>query len=139
MKKPSLPRIGVLSLALVWTVSGCGGEKLYPVEGKVRLKDGTPLTGGLVTFEMIGDGPAKVCARGDIEQDGTFRLRTYTQDDGAMPGRYRVCVATLPGGGEGGFARPMVDPRFNSYETSGLEFSVERRKNWIEIEVERAN
>lgn len=48
-----------------------------------------------VIFQMI-DG--KVSATGTTDGAGTFKLSTYTQDDGAPVGLYKVTVA--PGGAE---------------------------------------
>ncbi len=127
-----------IGLIVVIAASGCGGTGTYPVEGVVVFKDGKPLTGGLVMFELTGDGPAKVCARGDIQSDGTFRLSTTKPNDGAAPGLYRAWITPpLPSGGEGSLRTTPIHPKFVDPRTSGLEFSVERRKNHFKIEIDR--
>src|SRR5262245_13341051 len=81
----------VLALA---SAPGCGGNRTYPVQGRVVFKDGAdirPLVGGLVVFEPLDPG-GKDSARGEILPDGTFRLGTYKEADGAPPGRYRALV-----------------------------------------------
>jgi hypothetical protein len=58
-------------------VLGCAKEempKTYPVKGKVVLKNGKPLTGGLITFTSIANQEHR--AYGDIAKDGTFTLDT---------------------------------------------------------------
>jgi hypothetical protein len=67
-------------------------------------------------------------ARGEIAHDGSFRLTTYVENDGAVEGKHDcvvvqlVVVEELPGfqpSYEG-----VVHPRFASYSTSGLECDV---------------
>ena len=118
-------------------VLGCGGAKTYPVEGIVVYKDGTPVTGGIVTFELVGDGPAKECARGEIGPDGTFQLRTFARNDGALAGKHRVIVAPPPALGKSASPTESIHPRFANYDTSGLQFTVTSGKNHFRIEVER--
>jgi hypothetical protein len=126
--------IGVLVGAMA---AGCGGEGLYPVGGKVSFKDGTPVPGGLVVFEPTN--PAmKEGARGDIQPDGTFRLGTRKEGDGAREGHYRATVA-VPYRFEGGGFKPVIHPRFEQLDSSKLEFTVTRDqdKNQFAIVVDK--
>jgi hypothetical protein len=102
-------------------VLGCGSKATtYPARGNVRYPDGTPLTNGWVTFRSQ-DHDRPITARGLIQPDGTFTLKTFKADDGAVAGRHQALVtATLV---EGDLTLPL-DPRFSSFETSGLEFQV---------------
>jgi hypothetical protein len=126
---------GILVLALA---AGCGGDGLYPAGGKVAFKDGTPLQGGLVVFEPTNPA-VKVGARGDIQPDGTFRLGTRKEGDGALEGHYRVTVA-VPHRFEGGGFKPVIHPRYEHLDSSKLEFTVTRDKdkNQFAIVVEKA-
>lgn len=121
-------------------VAGCGGPKLYPVEGVVTLEDGKPMPSGMVSFEMH-EGEKMVMARATIEKDGSYRLSTHKPGDGAMQGKYRVLVAPPPAysGDPPPDAPPRVDidARFQSYETSGLTFEVKPEKNQYPIKVAR--
>jgi hypothetical protein len=130
--------LGLIVALVSLVAAGCGGNTTFPVEGKVVFKDGTPLHGGLVMFELVGDDAAKTCARGDIQPDGTFRLSTFKRNDGALPGRHRVSVTQpLPKGRESELGKRIIHRRFEDYDTSQLEFTIERGKNQITIEVER--
>src|SRR5215207_8354383 len=84
------PRLFVLAVLLV---AGCAsGKRLYPVEGTVVYEDGTPATdlaGGTVSLEADED---KSNAAGEIQKDGSFRIRTPLGKDGAPAGAYRVLV-----------------------------------------------
>lgn len=134
-------RPGVLWTTLVLAAcAGCGGGT-YPVAGKVVFEDGkdaVELAGGTVHFESVDRQPA-VSAHGVIQPDGTFHLETQRPGDGAYPGRYRVLVSP-PARDDRDGARPLppvLDSRYEKYETSGLEFSVDRRANQLTVPVRK--
>ena len=74
---------------MVAFLSGCAKSGRMPVTGKVDFRDGQPVTFGIIEFVPTGPGKA---ARGKIEKDGSFSLRTGS-NEGAEPGEY--CVAIL--------------------------------------------
>jgi len=122
---------------LLLLLPGCGrGPRLYPVHGKVTWQDGTEareLVGGLVICESI-DG--KVGARGDIEQDGSFRLTTYKPGDGLFAGKHRVAVVEYSPREPP--PPPTIDRKFSNVEASGLEINVEPKTNDVTLKVGRA-
>lgn len=124
---------------LVWlaglTMAGCGSQNLFPVNGKVVHKDGTPVIAGVVIFEPAGHTPS---ARGEIRADGSYQLGTYTNNDGAMEGEYKVLIAPPPLPEEGKRLRSPIHPKYLSLETTPLKFNVTRSrvKNKFDIEVE---
>lgn len=79
------PVVLVLSLGLL----GCGARRplTVPVSGEVRL-DGRAVDGATVTFFPAAGRPA----HGVTDSSGSFRIRTWTAEDGAAPGDYVVCV-----------------------------------------------
>lgn len=107
---------------------GCGrGDRpVYAAKGRVTFPDGTPVSAGRVQFRPVDD-PQPVVARSKLQTDGTFELTTFKPGDGAIKGRHRAIVLpkimfdvekhteVIP---------VDIDPRFESYETSGLEFTV---------------
>jgi hypothetical protein len=135
-------RQGWLLLVLVG-LAGCGGgPKLYPVRGKVVYPDGSPMKGGAVMFEPV-DNTMNVMSKGMInKENGTFVLGTYKEGDGAMEGRYRVLVRGGQNHPRSAVEDPeligQIHPRFLSFETSGLEFTVEPKKNEFVLTVEKA-
>lgn len=142
---PALTSWWLLALVLLagLSLAGCGGSNLYPAQGKVTFKDGTPLTAGWVVFESATPG-AKAGARGNIQPDGTFQLSTFKEGDGALEGPYRVAVMPPlpplpPGAKEGTPVRPLIHSRFQRPETSHLEFTVtpDKQKNDFTIVVEK--
>jgi hypothetical protein len=99
------------------------------VKGRVVFKgDGTPLPGGMVVFEPV-DANNKVSVRGQIQSDGTFRLGTYKDDDGAPEGKYRASVVPPVQYLLERPPPPLFHPRFQDAKTSGLEFTVTRGGN----------
>jgi hypothetical protein len=113
--------LAVLTLAL----PGCGGG-LASVQGKVTY-DGDALDTGTVQFHPVGDGPV---AYGQIQPDGTYRIKTGTES-GVAPGEYRVSVtadapvteALNPDGSEA-LPESLIPDKYRSPATSGLTFTV---------------
>ena len=92
---PARVPILLVGLAFLPFAAGCGASSTappsgltVPVHGKILLK-GKPVKGGSITFEPEDDGRG---AHGGIEPDGTFRLTTFREDDGAVRGPHRVAV-----------------------------------------------
>src|SRR5205085_1060070 len=77
----------------VATVTGCADPRRpYPVKGTILFEDGQPareLANYLVTFESSELHASSV---GVVAEDGTFQLKTLKENDGAIPGSYRVTL-----------------------------------------------
>ena len=125
----------IAALLLLSLSVGCGGNA--SVTGKVTFADGTPLTEGHVIFES-----STLAARGAIQNDGTYSLRTG--DDSGIPrGSYQVSITgfgaasvqSVPGtgGGQSGpqmrpvFRESPIDRKYYLPETSGLTCEVKGR------------
>jgi hypothetical protein len=66
---------------------------VVPVEGELSF-DGQPIPGALIVFHptdaaLVDKVPPP---RATVREDGTFKLTTYTADDGAPVGEYKVTV-----------------------------------------------
>ena len=135
-------RAFVLSVALPLAsafLTGCGGEPIYPVQGRVVWKEtGAPakeLQGGSVEFESEG-GEKVASARGDIDAEGNFRLTTKTPGDGAFVGKHKVVVA--PPEANTDLPQPKVlAPKYRRPDTSGLTATVEAKENTIDLTVSK--
>jgi len=118
-------------------LAGCGGGT-YPVSGRLEYEDGEPIremTGCTISFtsEQLG-----VEARGEIQEDGGFRLGTKRPDDGAPPGTYKVIVAQPhPEPERPEKRRPVVDLSYEDPQTTPLEATVEPKRNDFTFKLKR--
>lgn len=134
--------LGALLFSLA-AVAGCGGPpKTYLVHGMVVFPDGQPLTRGTVEFETLHQNKA-ITASGEIAKDGTFRLGTFAPNDGAIAGEHRVAVISdyVIGTGverPGELPPPLLDPKFRSFKTSGLKFTIKPQMNNILVPIDYA-
>jgi len=98
MRRATLFSLGLLAAGLV---SGCGGKGgVVPVSGTVTV-DGTPYANAVVSFQPQGGGnlePGKG-SMGTTGKDGRFELVYGGEKKGAMVGKHRVRISTLPGKG----------------------------------------
>ena len=106
----------------------------------MRSADGRRATFGTVEFKAEDGGQI---ASGRIEQDGSFRLSTFGDGDGAVAGRHRAIVVQVINTEHLPLEQHHhvldVHPRYARYETSGLEFSVDPGgENVLEIVVGEA-
>jgi hypothetical protein len=129
-----------MSLCVLTAVAGCAGEEqasVFPVSGKVTYR-GKPLDTGRVVFNPLGNGLE--LAEGDIQPDGSYRLKTESGAEGAAPGEYKVTVhAFTPGVGEEGVdanykpPKPLVPSKYLSMDASPLSKTVEKKENVIDL------
>jgi len=67
-RRPSIRGARLLVLAST-AVSGCGGERVYPVRLELRLADGNPAAGCAVV--VMRNEPPEVVAGGEVGPDGS--------------------------------------------------------------------
>jgi hypothetical protein len=129
-------RVTIFGLACAGII-GCGNRMIYPVEGRILDMDGNPipeLKGCRVEFESAEAGKG---ADGTIDENGYFRMGTERPGDGAWLGKHRVAI-TRPESETDARPKPRVLPeRYESYQHSKLEVTVEPRANSIKLRVER--
>jgi hypothetical protein len=132
---------GLLSAFIVFAV-GCGGPKVYPVDGQIVYTDGEPaanLKGYKVEFESVDalhEGHA-VSAEGEVKPDGSFQMTTFKPGDGVFAGKHRVIIAPPASEGDTPTKPHVINPRYLSYETSGLTATVEEKSTAITLTIER--
>src|SRR5262245_61785776 len=99
-----------LSSALFAAGCGSGGDfSVAPTTGKV-ICEGKPVPYVAVYFEPLQDGKAALVGKQAVafaEADGTFKMSTYGDGDGAVIGKHRVRVGPpRPGSAPSGFTCP---------------------------------
>ena len=138
----------VISLTLI-LISGCG--KMVPLKGTVVFSDdGSPITQGAICFT---DG--KNMARGTINEDGSFEVGFVGMKDGMPPGTYTIYFFGV-GSADSGETRtiidamgnrvevsvmgqrvPLIDPKYERPETSGLQAEITKNIKTMDIKVDR--
>lgn len=120
-------------------LAGCGGVKMHPVSGTIKYPDGTPMPGeGTIIFNSL-DLNAKGNPRGAIKEDGSFRIGTFDEADGAPEGKYRIAIMPTtprnPNKPPPGW--PPIDRKYMSHDKSGLEVTVTPGKNELKLVVDK--
>jgi hypothetical protein len=107
-------------------LGGCGpvDPPLYPVTGRVVLRDGRPIPSGVIEFAP-DSGPH---ARAKIGPDGRFALSTDGRA-GAVAGKHRVVVLQVAADGTSAYATKVAHPKYARFETSGLSREVKPGEN----------
>lgn len=137
---PRPPRRGVFFLvALLLAVAGCGGSsvKLTPAGGVVKI-DGRPAGGIMVQFlpdtTRGGSGPTSF---GVTDDEGKFQLRTYDDQEGAVPGPHLVVLMdTLeerPAQGTVAKKPPRLSSRFSIAKPGQLAVEVKEGGQPIDV------
>jgi hypothetical protein len=120
-------------VVLATACASCSSDrvKVYPVTGKVFYQ-GQPAQGAVVVFHPAGNtDPNALHPQGTVAADGSFRLTTYKEHDGAPPGQYDVTVIwtrpTQPGGRDDEVS--LLPVRYQIPATSGLRAQVKPESN----------
>ncbi len=141
-RKCLLALVGLGLVLWIGSIAGCGGDTLpvAPVEGTV-LYNGKPLTSGVVTF-LPATGPV---ATGEIQSDGTFRLSTYGDGDGAVLGKHQVSIGSFrdptkeeiakAAGSEPLGSIPVTPQKYLTPATSGLTAEVKQQNEPFRFEI----
>jgi hypothetical protein len=139
-KRMGLKLLGTLTLASVCLI-GCGQRELhkndvYSVQGTLLLH-GEPAAFVIVHLEPTASNKGVAC-EGTTREDGTFELRTYSNEDndGAAPGEYKVILeeydpvrsGPLPKG-----SKPTPIPKGNM--ETGQTVEIKAEPNTLEINV----
>ncbi|MBX3420020.1 MAG: hypothetical protein KF752_00545 [Pirellulaceae bacterium] len=115
-----------LSCWVLSCLSGCNSHPdTYPVQGKVLFPSGAAVRTGTVEAKSRQHG---LNARGEIQPDGSFTLSTFRPGDGAVAGIHDCVVVQFVVAeqlGTVGSAFGVVDPKHNSYKTSGLMIDIQ--------------
>lgn len=121
-----------LSLAV-----GCGSP-VAQVSGRVEYTDGSPVEGAIkyINFVPTDESTAEVRKAGtsEIQDDGSFALRTRRPGDGVYKGQYAVTFTVLkdPRTGES-----LIDRRYNMKKLTPFTVDVTGDKDDYVFQLER--
>jgi hypothetical protein len=129
------PLLALACLALV----GCepGKPAAVPAGGKVTFKKSTPAAGALVVFHPTDPATEKRIGGkpfGKVGEDGTFKLTSYEDGDGAPEGEYGVTVqwekkgkeAKFSLGSEGGGGQSVLNPKYGNPQQPFTKVTVKK-------------
>jgi hypothetical protein len=85
--RPPVCRLGV-AFVITLMVSGCGGDNLAEVAGKVT-HNGEPIKGGTLLFSLAGADTRGRVATAAVQPDGSYLLMTG-DSEGALIGTHTV-------------------------------------------------
>jgi hypothetical protein len=102
--------------------SGCSQSGRAEVNGRVLLKDGTPLVGARVMATPTGAGKT---AYGSTDDAGKYILSVGEIGEGLPPGDYLIAVLEMSNRREGQKNSPKIANRYLDSNTSGLSFTVD--------------
>jgi hypothetical protein len=123
-------------LAITCFHTGCGGQTV-PIDGRVKFKDGSDISvlqGHKVNMQPEGGGARSY---GTIEADGTFKISTFGNNDGAVPGKHQVTVTPPQPEPDKPPPKPVIPPKYSTFETSGLAVEVKSGQGAADLELER--
>ncbi|QDT41563.1 hypothetical protein Pan241w_16260 [Gimesia alba] len=130
------PFVSILLCFILLSTWGCGDghPKRSLVTGTVSY-NGKPLSIGSLVFIPVGGGPP---AQGKINREGFYEMGTFDEDDGVIPGKYKVMITALTSPGGSGLPEDAVDGNagpvsvipewYGDMEKSGLLVMVEEDK-----------
>jgi hypothetical protein len=132
----SIAYCGLLAL-----MAGCGGTSyidpavipVAPVSGSVKFGTEVPV-GATVTLVPVTRTEEGISSSGAVKADGTFKISTYGQEDGAPLGEYVVLVQWFkPLAGENGNSGgPNVIPKdYSDPKKSRIKTTVKEGSNEI--------
>jgi tetratricopeptide (TPR) repeat protein len=109
--------------------------RVYPAQGTVEL-DGQPLAGAAIFLQPLeGTNPKVPRPRATTQEDGTFELGTYHDDDGAPPGEYKVTVQLFSrqDARHGGQTLNFLPARYARPETTDLTLQIHEGENKLPV------
>lgn len=124
-------------------IIGCGGPKTHPVNGSVFFQGSAEpakeLSGYSITMEpeLPNSEGKKHSGSGIIGADGKFKISTFEQNDGAVPGKHKVAITPPVQNGDGPAPKPLIPTRYGDLGTSGLIINVEAGKPEVKLEVSK--
>jgi len=129
---------GAIGSIVALCICGCGGAYDASVSGIVTL-DGNAVPRGTVTYSPLQPGPP---AYGEIAEDGSYSVRTGTED-GLPQGEYQVTVtaeeppanARTAAGGPPPSGKAITPVWYRLKDSSGLKYMVESGSNTIDLKL----
>ncbi len=133
-----------LLAGMLSSLAGCGNgmPQTVKVTGKVTFDGKAPPGPGIVYFlpmEAAAGLPLRP-ATGDFGADGLYRTTTFEQNDGVMPGKYKIyieCWEQEPNM-DGKPVKSHVPKKYQTADTSGYELDITKETKPKELNLDLA-
>lgn len=141
---------GTLSQAHSWVlgtliitallVAGCGGNgmPLVAVSGKVTFDGNQPPAPGSIAFQPLEmeAGLPKRPGRAKFDESGQYQVSSYTENDGLLPGKYRVVVTCDNGQPDPNSPTPFEDITMIGPNYEPKEVTIERDSSPVTLDLD---
>jgi tetratricopeptide (TPR) repeat protein len=122
---------GLLLIYFCFPVSLFGKSdrvRVYEAQGKIEFQ-GKPITNAAIFLHPVGVNDVSFPRpRATVKADGTFVVGTYTKDDGAPVGEYKLTVAWFDME-SGHMPRNLLPPKYSKPESSTVTVRIQDGKN----------
>lgn len=128
-------------LPAVLLVAGCTPKlppkpQTYPVHGTVKL-NGAPVHGGEIEFLQVDMSAGGIEGRSIITKDGTYNASSFVDQEGMVPGEYKVRLKQWVGmPGSLGVEPTTIPKKYLSYDSAELKYAIKAEDNQINIDLE---
>jgi len=122
----------IIVLLLLGFVVGCGSNQVGAGGTVVFSDDGSPVTQGTIIFST-----PTFQARSDIDGQGRFTMGSFGAADGLPPGTYNVTIVSTDAAEDPDNPYSLIDLKYSSPRTSGIEITVDKTVKNLEIKVDR--
>lgn len=88
-------RVKCIAILVLTAAIGCSGQshpKLHDVRGAATFQRKPAAKAVVVLRPVSQDAAGKLLPHGEVQADGTFRIGTFADGDGAPAGEYRVTI-----------------------------------------------
>jgi hypothetical protein len=99
MQSNHLLRWGLLMMQLTWAGCADDGQATIPVSGQITFQGGPCPVEGTITFSPVAveEGVSRRPGTARFQKDGIFRITSFKEGDGLLPGRYLPLVSCWKG------------------------------------------
>lgn len=108
----------------------------FPVHGTVTL-GGQPVHGGRVFFEPVDFATGAIPGRGQLDKDGKYTMSAFVDQEGMVPGEFKVYFEDDMRPAKALGAEPTKYPeKYRKADESDLKVAVKAEDNTIDIKLE---
>ena len=127
----------LILLALLVFAVGCGNRQVGAGGIVVFSDDGSPvMQGSALTQGTVFFSTSTFQSRSEIDSQGRFTMGSFGATDGLPPGTYNVSVVATDNT-DSMNPYSLIDPKYASPVTSGIEITVDKTVRNLEIRVDR--